>query len=92
MFQDRILLNESIMVIVEIVYPTIFHLISSSMDVRQEIMVDFSLSLSPWGWLRFLSLEYHKIELQAEALSLKGVYIGFLVGLSDLSSNWAWVT
>ena len=50
------------------------------------------------GWILFggvgtrVSLTGSLCGMSSEALTLKGVYISFLVSISDLSPSWAWVT
>ena len=64
----------------------------SSHGSKHKKIVGFSLF--PWYWLGFLIgnfLENKKWQ-KFEFLTPKGVYIGLLVKLSDLSLNWVWVT
>ena len=41
---------------------------------------------------RVLSLDCRKKMQDMKTLTLRGVFIGFLLGLSDIKTPWAWVT
>lgn len=76
---------ETAIIVVDLIYPRVFHLISPFMvsDIRE-----WRVSFSSMSMAKVSSLwNLKKLSRKTKALTPKGIYISFHVGLNDLKPN-----